>query len=198
MDIQSLKPNSDKYKEQQKTKEKQQKAIAGTARPVKKPFIKRFIDIFIAEDIPDLKEYILYERILPALKTGFLDTVHSTVDIIFGNDSKRRGNSSPSGSRVSYTSYYDKDKPQGSLSKIRGPEDILFDTRDDAEMALDALTECVSQFEQASIGDFYDIAGVTGNGYSDYNYGWRDLRSAYVLRRPDGYIISFPRAIDLK
>ena len=58
------------------------------------------------------------------------------------------------------------------------------------------MDELIDQYGMVSVGDLYDLVGVTGQ-YTDNNYGWTDLRTASVVRTRDGYMIKLPRALAL-
>ena len=62
---------------------------------------------------------------------------------------------------------------------------------------LTRMDEMIDTYGAVSVADFYEMVGITGE-YTDNNYGWTDLRSAYVSRTRDGFIIRFPPSIALK
>lgn len=77
------------------------------------------------------------------------------------------------------------------------PEEVVFEHRRDAETVLDELMEVIARYGFASIADFYDVAGVTCRTFSANKYGWLDVRTVKVVRVRDGYIIKFPRPIEI-
>ena len=65
--------------------------------------------------------------------------------------------------------------------------------------ARDTLTyarEIAEVHDHVSMTDMNDLIGNQSE-YSDCKYGWTDLRTAYVDRVRDGYIVRLPRAISL-
>ena len=59
------------------------------------------------------------------------------------------------------------------------------------------MEEIIATYGLVSVADFYELVGVPSN-YTDNNYGWSNLRNAYVDRlRDGGYIIKLPRAFQL-
>lgn len=75
---------------------------------------------------------------------------------------------------------------------------LYFDDRGDAEAVLMRLRENLDIYKTASVGDLYELAGAKFS-FTDYDYGWRDLSSAYVGRTNDGrYVIELPKAMPLK
>jgi hypothetical protein len=55
----------------------------------------------------------------------------------------------------------------------------------------------VSQYEQATVNDLYELVGVSGN-FTDENYGWTDIRGAGITRIRGGYLLDLPKAELLK
>ena len=48
-----------------------------------------------------------------------------------------------------------------------------------------------------SIADYYDLAGLPSNVYTNTKYGWLDLKDAKVIDSMDGYKISLPKVLIL-
>lgn len=117
---------------------------------------------------------------------------------LFG-DRRGGGRSSSPSSKISYASYYEREKrPQKDL-RVRAAydyDDLILDSRGEAEEILARLEEMISVYGTARVADFYELAGVTGS-YTNNNYGWTDLHNAGVMRVRDGYVIRFPRALPL-
>ena len=77
-------------------------------------------------------------------------------------------------------------------------EDVLFGTETDALAVLSSMKEIIVNYGYVSIADYYDLAGVSGNVYTNTKYGWVDLKDAKVINSMDGYKISLPRVLFLK
>ena len=58
------------------------------------------------------------------------------------------------------------------------------------------MNELIDNYGMATVADFYDLAGLTGE-YTSNNYGWTNIRSAEVVRARDGYIIKMPKAMPI-
>ena len=77
-------------------------------------------------------------------------------------------------------------------------DEILFDSRQDAEDAIIAMTEIIERYGRAVLMDFYDYCKIS-KSYDDYNscyhYGWDDLSDAKIMKKTSGkWFISFPKA----
>lgn len=197
------KPNSHKYKEDQNRsapEKKVEKVIAGTVKSKKKSEIRKFTDVFISEDINNVKSYILLEVLIPAIKKAISDIVTNGIDmILYGETGKTKSNSTAS--KVSYRSYYDGRNGRRDYSAVRTKisynyDDILLDNRGEAEDVLSRMDELISTYGLVSVADLYDLVGITGN-YTDNKYGWTNIRSASVIRVRDGYMLKLPKALPL-
>jgi len=199
--VEEYKSNSDKSRQEQQSEKKVEAVISGTAKTRKKGEMKKFADVFIAEDANNVKSYILMEVIIPAVKKAISDIVTTGIDmILYGEAGRSRKNSSAS--KVSYRQYYERENERtraGSGSRRAGfdYDEILFDTRGDAEAVLDAMNDIISQYGVISVSDFYDLANVANDNYTMNRYGWTNIAGATAVRVRDGYILKLPRAIPL-
>lgn len=196
------KPNSHKSKEERESvpDKKVEKIIAGTVKSKKKNEIQKFADVFISEDVTNVKSYILLDVLVPAIKKAISDIVTNGIDmILYGESNRTKSNSAAS--KVSYRSYYDGGNGRRDYSAARTKtgynyDDIILDNRGEAEDVLSRMDELISTYGVVSVADLYDLVGVTGN-YTDNKYGWTDIRSAQVVRVRDGYLIKLPKALPL-
>lgn len=95
-----------------------------------------------------------------------------------------------------YNKCYSGEEPK-EPKKIRyGFSDIALDSLDDAEAVLASLRGLVEAYGVVSVADYYDLVGVDSN-YTDNNWGWTDLRSAYTAMDQDGYKVKLPKAVSL-
>ena len=199
-----FKPNSHKSKEELNepiASKKIEKVITGSAKKKKKTGFDRLTDIFMPEDIGDVKSYIVTDVLIPSLKKAIHDIVTNGIEMwLYPGSGKPKGGSTSS--KISYRSYYDKqDDRRDRLAPRTSPglayDDILLESRGEAETVLTRMDEIVSTYGVVSVADLYDLVDITGN-YTDHNYGWTDITTASVVRVRDGYIIKLPRALPLK
>lgn len=199
--MEDYKPNSNRYKEQQSSelREKRvEKVISGQARQKKKSEMQKLANIFTSEDTKSVKYYIFTDVIVPGVKDLIVDAGKRALEMIFyGESSSRKKDRS---SRVSYRSYYDNDRRTMASGRATAfdYDDVIFDTRGDAEAVLDAMYAILEQYRFVSIGDLYDLADIPTHNYTANKYGWTDLRGSSVVRTRDGgYTIKFTRAYPL-
>lgn len=200
--MEDYKSNSDKARQEQQSEKKVEAVITGVAKTRKKGEMQKFADVFIAEDANNVKSYILMEVIVPAVKKAISDIVTTGIDmILYGEAGRSKKNGTAS--KVSYRNYYDQGGDRvraGSVCNRRNTpdyDDILFDTRGDAEAVLDAMNDIISQYGTVSVSDFYDLARVPNDNFTMNRYGWANIGGATTVRVRDGYILKLPRAIPL-
>lgn len=198
--------NSHKSKETQKEgaappDKKVEKVISGSAKPKKKGEMQKFADVFISEDVGNVKSYILMDVLVPAIKKAISDIVTNGIDmILYGETGRTRKGSS--GTKVSYGKYYDREpdrRRERSVPSRSGYDydDIIFETRGDAEKVLDSMNDIISQYGVVSVLDLYDLADVSTDNYAANKYGWTDISGCKAIRVRDGYILKLPRALPL-
>lgn len=193
------KANSHRSKEgkQNEVKEKKVEQVA-KAKTKKKSEVKKFADVFVAEDVTSVKDYILMEVLLPAAKKAISDIVTNGIDMLLYGEPRSKSKSRES--KTSYTKYYnDRDRDYDRPSRSRGRygydyDDIILDTRREAEEVLDRMDDLIDNYGMVSVADLYDLVGISGN-YTDNKYGWTNLRSADVQRVRDGYLLKLPKAL---
>lgn len=191
--------NSNKMKERQKRIEK--KVVKGPVKVKKRNEAQKLMDVFISEDISNVKKYIFMDVLVPAIKKALLDIITDGADMmLYGSTGHSRRSNKPAG-QIQYSGMYK------SQNNNRRPSDqtqtssysydnITLDSRLDAEAVLDRMHECLETYKIVSVGDLLDIVGVTGK-YTDYNYGWTNIDSAEIVRVRDGYKIQLPKVMPI-
>lgn len=202
-------PNSHKFREEQKQnqnaapEEKRVQPVVKTPAKTKKNEVRKIADIFISEDIANVKNYIFMDVLVPAIKKAIYDIVTNGIDMFLYGGSGKGKTSAGSVSKVSYGKYYD----QKSNNNYRGSEnarsnngfdydDIIFSNRGEAEAAKMQLQEAVVKYNMVTVADLYDVAGLTAP-YTSHKYGWLGLNNVEVIRTRDGYMLKLPRAVPL-
>ena len=193
----NYKPNSHKYKENQETSEKRvEKVISGTAK-TKKNEVRKFRDVFISEDISNVKSYVLMDVLVPAIKNAIVDIVTDGVNMIFGTGSGRK---KTSGSNyVSYRDYSRETKRDDNrVSSGRfAYDDILFPSRGEADAVLEQMDAIIEEYGYVTVAVMYDMADLNAP-YTGNRYGWTSVRRAEIVRvRGGDYVIKLPRAMPI-
>ena len=161
--------NSSRERESEKQTPKKkniEKVTKGTARTKKK---SKFFDSFIAEDIKDVKNYLLGDVLIPTIKSTIAEMVSNGVDMALFGEVRHGRKKSQRGNRTPYRDYYDRhDDRRGSR---RGAaydfESVIVESRGEAELVLDRMDEIIDNYDSVSITDLYDLVGYDGGKYTD-------------------------------
>lgn len=197
----NFKPNSHRFKEEQKTaseERKIEKVITGTAKVKKKNDLHKLADVFISEDVKNVKSYVLGDVLVPAIKKAIVDIVTDGINMIFYGGTGR-GSRSSSGSKISYRNFYDRrDDDRRGSSHSGGTrarfdfDEIIFDTRGDAQAVYDLMSEAIERYGFVTVADMYDAANLT-QPFTSNKYGWMNISTAEIIRARDGYVIKLPK-----
>lgn len=179
---------------------------AGSATKKPQSTGKSFLQEFIVEDCKSIRDYLIFDVLIPASKNAISDLVTGGVDmLLFGSAGGRRSTRS-SGTNYSTIStnraggqkiirYEDNNKPANPRVSNNGTfryNDIYFRSRGEAEAVLSAAIDTLEKYEALSVADLYDICGMDSD-YTDNKYGWTNLNGACVQRTSDGFMIKMPR-----
>lgn len=198
--MENYKSNSHRSKEETKNnveKKKVEKVVKGTVKTKKKKGTSKLTDIFISEDAGNVKSYVLMEVLVPAVKKAISDIVTDGIDMILYGETGRSKKRSGSSSYVSYRNYSDKDRRDDRHYESRKAsyynDDIILESRGEAEEVLSVMNELLDNYGIVSVADLNELVGITGY-YTDNKYGWTSIRNAEVVRVRDGYLLKMPKA----
>ncbi len=180
-----------------------EKVINGTAKVRKKSEVAKLKDAFISEDAANVKTYILTDVLIPEIKRLLVNIIKDSADMFFNGHVRRDGKRDRyNGDYVSYDRFSssrgdDRRRYESSRPSRFNYDDIVFNTRGDAEAVLDAMASDIRKYGFVTVSDLYDMVEQTAP-FTGNNYGWTDIRSATVERVYDGYILKLPRAIAIE
>lgn len=191
-------PNSFKYREEQAKKaaeeKKIEKVVKGPVKTKKKTSASKLADIFISEDISSVKSYIFLDVLVPAIKKAVSDIVTDGIDmILYGGTG--RGKKTSSGSKVSYSKYYEKkdDRHYEPSARVRFDfDEIIFATREEAKIVKSQMQDVINRYDIVTVSDMYDMADLP-QPYTGNRYGWTNINNAEPVRVRDGWILKLPK-----
>lgn len=177
------------------------KVTKGKVKTEEKSALRKFGEAFIEDDFKDIKMYVVSDVIVPAIKNLIFDSLIGSVEMALFGTSSRSRRSGGKNEHTSYSSYYKSGnnssrRADDSRSRDRCDyQSVVFEERADADEVLDTLQNLIEDYGQATIGDFYDAAGITpdDNFAKNEEYGWTDLSRATIRRHREGWMISMPR-----
>ena len=196
--MEDYKPNSHRSKEDQSNSvEKKEISKVVTGKVVKKKNVgRKLTDMFISEDVNNIKSYVIMDVLVPAVKKAISDIVTNGIDMmLYGETGRTKKTSSGS---ISYRDYYDSNRNRDNrytASRTRySYDDIVLDSRAEAEEVLVRMQEIIDTYQVVSVADLYDLVGIRGN-FTDNKYGWTNIRNASVEHVRDGYMLKLPKAL---
>jgi len=171
----------------------------------KKSLRRKFSEVFVAGDLKTAVSFALVDIFIPAVRDVVLDVFQSGMEKwIRGDSYKYRGVSAPPSGpygHVNYTRYSTSSSrpfgsgPQRALSRQARTrhdfDEIILETRNEAEEVIDRLFDLVSRYDTATVADLYELVGLSST-HADQKWGWTDLRGAGVARIRDGYLLDLP------
>lgn len=177
----------------------------------KKPLGTRFKETFFGGDnVRGVFGYVFGEVVVPMAKDMVADATTQAVErAVFGET--RRGprgwNRGPS-SAVGHVRYDGMARQPARTAPWQGQsqrevsrrarsthdfDEIILESRGEAEQVLDTLYEIISQYNQAAVADLYEMVGITAM-YTDQKYGWTNLQGASVQHIRGGqFLLNLPK-----
>jgi hypothetical protein len=183
-------------------KERLQRVTQSEAVQRKKPLGKRFTETFLGGDARGVGSYVMLDVLLPAARDMVTDVIIQGVErMVYGD--VRSGSRRRSSSFIGQTPYNkmaggfrpDPREPMRSRRAVGGLEfeEIIVETRVEAEHVLEAMFHHIEKFQQVTLSDLKDLVGITA-AYTDNKWGWSDLRGADIRHVRNGYLIQLPPA----
>lgn len=183
--------------------------VTSTVVQRKRPLSKKFVDTFFGGDAKGTMLYVVGDILVPAAKDMITDAFTQGFErMIFGESrSGNRRNSSRSGGRPGYVNYgrMGRDvrgrEPESNREISRSArtnhefDEIILNTRAEAEMVIRRLGDMIDQYEVATVADLYNLVGITPQ-HTDGKWGWEgdDMHLAGVERvRSGGYLLDLPK-----
>ena len=154
--------------EDKRSEEKRAEKVVHGKVKTKENGMRKLTDIFISEDVSNVKNYILFDVVVPAVKKAIYDLVVGTLDMsLYGG--RGGGGKRPTADKVSFRDYNDISQ-RGSRSYDRtrtnsgySYDDIVVETRGEAEAVLSRMDEIMAEYDIVRVADLYDLVGVTGD-----------------------------------
>lgn len=193
---------------------------------VEKTTGQKISEVFLGDNLKNAMRYVLEKVLIPTAKSTISelagmggDVIRMTVDrMIYGDniDNIIRSRRS-TGPVINYTNYSGKSRrpndtryfaenntlPRSQTSTVttlkrvrQNFDDIVMETRSDAEEVLTRLLDYIDNYGIVSIAEYYDMIGFETT-YADFKYGWEELGQAHISRVRDGYVLHLPRPIQL-
>ena len=183
-------PNNSLVAKQKKAKEpvKVLKPVA-EGELQKKSFGARFVETLGLSDGRTVTDYLMWDVAIPAVKDLINNLVTNGISILlYGNAKPRNIDRNRQVSRVSYGRYYEERTPRSPSYSYNSRAamsfaDVTFKTRNEAEMVLSEMVECIDMYDFVRVSDFLTLSNVSEDEihFTDHNLGWDALGSVEVV-----------------
>lgn len=202
-DLSKYKGNSHSAKpESKQPKRKAQKVVSVPPIKSKPPLGSRVKSLFVGEDARSVGSYLLIDVVVPAAKDLIFDIfTEGASRTLYGDSAGRtsRAGSPPWRAHTPYNKVSSRSRttrePERGLDRrdraVHDFSNLRFKNAGEAERVIDGLASLIEEYGVATVNDFYDSVGLTGE-FVDDSHGWDNLRGATVRRVRDGYLINLP------
>ena len=181
---------------------------APKAKLKEKTFRQKVRDAFISEEVHDIKSYIVFDVIIPAVKTTFRNLIVNSLDLsLFGKVGGGKRDGSRNDTYIAYERAYGgkgggermySPRPQtrdnGSID-VREIDRVWFETEQEAN---DVIYVCREIYDAnagvLSVAEFLDAAQMKTSPIH-HKWGWIDISHASAEPYPDGsgWYVNLPR-----
>jgi len=176
--------------------------LAGKVKVNKDGEGKKFLKLFFTGSFLDAVKYGFTNVIVPYTKDLICKASTNVINYWVNGDKPSNQQSGPN--RISYWGGVNNSRQvnppavKASTPNSYSVGRLEFDERGDAEAVLLRLQESLAIYKSVSVADLYELSGAKFS-YVDYDYGWRNLDTAYVGRTNSGtYVIELPKVVPLK
>lgn len=190
--------NSHKSKEKEEAlpEKKVDKVIVGNVKTTKKKGLNKLFELFVSDEINDIKSYVLFNIVIPGIKRIISDGVDVALN---GETGRRRTNGTTiiSNYRGGYHADDRSQHDRFNIHDLYEIDDITLDNYGDCVMVLDEMNALIERYGLVSVSDLYDMLGRTGRSHTDCKYGWNSLKTARIIPVHGGFKLKLPRVIPL-
>lgn len=172
-----------------------EKVLDGDIKPEKKSLMKRIADAFIAVDAKDIRNYLIFDVLIPGLKRGAEDILHMALYNDKKSDRVTRSRGTSSIRRLEYSSIRparDDDDVMLNRKTLAGSTDLVYPTRQKAEEALDMVDERIKACGFATLKYYYTITRQPTE-WTQEKWCWRSMDGATIVQCRGGYMLKMPR-----
>ena len=194
--------NSHRFKEEQtnlptEERKKVNPVVTGVVKPKKNNEFTKLVDLFISQDAPKIKSWILHDIIMP----GFKKAVMGSIDMLLngGHGTGYSPDYSPNNKpKIRYSQYSNEPNYQKATSTVLAKDtveyaDIAYPSRGAAERVLLSMREIHREFKNVSLAELFELSRLE-HPYTYTKYGWTSLNDAEIVKRGEEYYIKLPQA----
>lgn len=201
MDESNYPSNSNRDREEAKKREKIEKVVSVAPFRRRKTLTQRMTEALIPGDPKGVVDYLVKDILLPSLRELAAEIFREGIERVIRGEPRSASRRSYRSASTNYNAY---NKYSGTASeRYRSPEidrqpritrefdDIVFKTRAECEVVLDALYDLIRRHRQASVSDLFQLIDLRPE-WTDERRGWYSLTGADIRVVRDGYVLRLP------
>jgi hypothetical protein len=210
VNIEDIKGNS--FKSKELATETKPLNTQATVKMKEKSVSRKFKEAIFSNETGDVKSYLVFGIIIPAIKSTIVNVGTSALELIFGVGSSNSYYGVPKKKNTPYYQYYSSEveatKSSGKLTNSYSRyayKELNCNNFAIATEIRDRMLEAISKYHRASVGDLYDTVQevcedpkIITAETTDYKWGWKTLEHSYIKRELDGsYTLILPDPVYL-
>lgn len=195
-------PGSHKYAESHQNEERKPHRKVAEPASEKRTVGSRFKETFFGESFSSVKDYVIWDIMMPALKEFLYNLPQAILGALFYGDtsggyrssSSRRTESRSYSRRENYSRYSSRREELSRGSSRRYDFDRFeFNSRQEAQDVLYEMLGEIEEHGQCSVADFYEMIGKDSQAeWIDQKWVWTDLDRVRITPRRGRYVILLP------
>jgi hypothetical protein len=182
---------------------KPRRNVRGKVIQRKKTLTQSIAETLVGNGTNSVGGYIVNDVLIPALKNLISDAVTSGIEmVLYGETSGRKsrgGGRDRDKTVINYSGFSRRDRDDDRRERRRPTyhgkfdlDEIYFKDHVDAEEVLDELCDRLEEYEEVSVADYFELAGIDGVTHAHYKWGWTDLKRARNTHTRHGWAIILP------
>lgn len=173
----------------------------------RKRTIDRLAETFIGKDVGSVRDYIIFDVVIPAIKNAIVDACSNGIRMLLGvdNGSRRKGDDYD----TPYSTYYKSNRRDNNRNDTARRHtrddyrDIVFTSEDGARDAIRKLKTRAYQYNTTSVADYKDILQITSGDFQENYWGWSKEEIDRLAERgprhvSDGWVLDLPEVHDIR
>lgn len=188
-----------------------EKIVTGEVTRRPKSLGKRLKDALIGGDSRSALQYVFAEVVIPQAKDMIAEAVTTAFEkFIFGESRSGHRRSSNRSHSSGYTNYTNRYTGRGTrtiggsrreenivLRKSHDLDDLIFETRADAQAVLEEMYDRLEQYDTVSVAELMTMIDNPST-HTDQKWGWESLDGSEIRTiAREGYLLILPKPIPL-
>lgn len=185
---------------------KAERVVTNEVKSRPKSIGKRMRDALIGGDSKSAFQYAISTVVIPHVKDLLSEAANELIQqLVFGESRGRGSRTRTSGytnynrlsgpSRRTVSSSPRQDRETITLRR-REEEELIFDSRVDAQNVLEAMNDFLEEYHLVSVADLKAMIDKTST-HTDHKWGWEDLQGSEIRMIRGGYLLILPKTVPL-